>query len=203
MDLNRLFNQLIHIDQLDIWEGLSHTGCNRAVYADTLRLFCSDAEKRILAAYGFLENETWKEYTTAVHALKGGFASLGAWKIARQTLELENAAWEKKYQMCRKQSKPVFTLMKEFVAVLKATDLFNRDEQPKEKESLAFLAEKLRGLHKACSTGNCAIADSIAKELRSKTFDEKTDALAETLYGYVENVDYDLAIRDIDLWLNA
>jgi HPt (histidine-containing phosphotransfer) domain-containing protein len=203
MDLNLLFIQLIHIDHLDIWEGLSHTGCSRAVYADTLRLFCTDAEKRIFAASGFLENETWKEYTTAVHALKGGFASLGAWKIARQTMELEDAAWKKNYQQCREQSKPVFTLMKEFVAVLKTTCLFNRDEQLKEKESLVFFTEKLHGLRQACATGNCAAADTIAKELRSKTFDEKTDVLAETLCGYVENVDYDLAIKDIDVWLKA
>jgi len=201
MDLNLLFNQLILIDDLDIWEGLSHVGCNRAVYAETLRLFCVDVEKRTLAANGFLENENWKGFTTAVHALKGGFLGIGAWKIARQALELENAAWKKHYHICREQSKEVFKIMTEFVIDLKAAGLFQREEQPKEKASLAFFSEKLRGLRLACSTGNCANADSIARELRTKTFDEKTDALAETLCGYIENVDYNLAIKDIDLWL--
>jgi len=202
MDLNLLFNRLILIDDLDIWEGLSHVGCNRTVYAETLRLFCTDVEKRTLAAHGFLENENWKDYTTSVHALKGGFSSLGAWKIARQAMELENAAWKKNYHICREQSREVFTIMQAFVIALRAAGLFQREEQPKEKAPLAFFADKLRDLRLACSTGNCAIADNIVRELRSKTFDEKTDALAETLCGFIENVDYDLVIKDIDVWLS-
>lgn len=202
MELNQLFNRLILIDNLDIWEGLSHVGCNRSVYAETLRLFCVDVEKRTLAAKGFLEDENWKDYTTSVHALKGGFSSLGAWKIARQAMELENAAWKKNYQICREQSKEIFAIMQAFVIALRDTGLFQREEQPKEKASPAFFAEKLKDLRLACATGNCANADSIIKELRSKTFDEKTDALAEKLCDFTENVDYDLAIKDIDLWLS-
>jgi HPt (histidine-containing phosphotransfer) domain-containing protein len=203
MDLNLLFNQLILIDGLDVWEGLSHVGCNRAVYAGALRLFCVDVEKRTLAANGFLEKENWKEYASAVHSLKGGFSSLGAWKIARQALELEAAAREKKYAMCREQSKKAFAVMQAFAAALRAADLFRREENQKEKTSHAFLAKKLKSLRLACATGNCADADGIAKELRSKTVDKKTDTFLETICGYIENVDYDLAIKDIDVWLKA
>jgi len=201
MDLPLLYNQLIRIDGLDIWNGLSHVGCNRAVYADTLRLFCVEVERKTAAATEFLEQENWKDYTITVHALKGGFTGVGAWKIAPQIRELETAVRNKDYALCREQTGGIFAVMLAFTAALKATALFDRDQQSKEPAPLSYLTDKFNALHWACFSANCTEADALVRELRTKTFDPKTDALVETVCQLAENMDYNEALKDIDDWL--
>jgi len=202
MDLELLFSQLIRIDGLDIWNGLSHVGCNRTVYADTLKLFCIEVERKTAAALDMMEQKNWKEYATTVHGIKGGFSGIGAWKIEEQAKQLENAAWKKEYAFCQEHTAEVCKTMVNFVAALRATVLFHRVAQQKETAPLSYLAEKFNALHWACFSGNCTEAEVIAGELETKTFDPETDALVETICGHVENLDYDLALKDLDLWLS-
>jgi HPt (histidine-containing phosphotransfer) domain-containing protein len=204
MDLGKLFSQLIRIDGLDIWNGLSHVGCNRTAYIETLKVFCRELEKKTAAAASLLEKESWKDYTITIHALKGGLAGIGAWEIAREAWELEDAAWKRNYQACHEQTDGLLKKILELGIALRSTDLFNRDDLPKEKENvpLAYLTEKLNALHWACFSGNSIAAEAIVRELETKTFDEETDVVIETICESVGNLDYDLVIKDLDTCLS-
>ncbi|MDR2702025.1 MAG: Hpt domain-containing protein [Spirochaetaceae bacterium] len=202
MDLGQLFNQLIRIEGLDIWSGLSHVGCSRIAYVETLRVFCMELGKKTAAAALFLERENWKEYATTVHALKGGLAGIGAWKIAQETWYLEDASWKGNYKFCHEQTDGVLKKILEFDIALRSTILFNREEMPKENAPLVYLIEKLNALHLACSSGNSTDAEALVKELETKTFDAETDAMIAAVCEFVESLDYDLVIKSLDAWLS-
>ena len=192
-----LFSQLREIEGLDIWQGLAHTGC-REVYAHTLRLFCGELEQKIAAAQKLLDQENWKDYTTFVHALKGGLAGTGAWLLARKALLLEDASRRGDYALCREQSPAAFGEMSGFAASLKATALFAKETGPREKVAAAFLEQKLAELYRCCSLGDSAGAGAIIRELRTKTGGEALDALAEKVCGFAENLDYDLVMETLE-----
>jgi HPt (histidine-containing phosphotransfer) domain-containing protein len=202
MDLGQLFNQLILIEGLDIWNGLSHVACNRAAYAETLTVFCRELGKKTAEAALFLEQENWKDYVTTVHALKGGLAGIGAWKITEEIWELEEAAGKGDYNVCHKHTGGVIKKILEFDSALKSTVLFNREKPPKENVPLEFITKKLNALRRACFSGNSTDAEALVRELETKTFDAQTDAMIETVCESVESLDYDLVIKSLDSWLS-
>lgn len=195
MDLPRVFSQLIRINSLDIWEGLAHVGCSQAVYAEALRNFCRDLEIKCTDLKEFLQNEDWKDYTAAVHAIKGGLAGIGAWELSQKTKELEDAARKDDYGFCREKSDEVLKSMEQFTGTLRSTALFEEEAVDRELVSVDYLEKRLNELYQFCSFGNSAEADTLARELRTKTFGEETDNIVDTICTHVENLDYHLVLQ--------
>ena len=195
MDLARVFSQLIRIDGLDIWEGLARVGCNQEVYAEALLHFCMDLESKCTALEEFLRNENGKDFIAAVHAIKGGLAGIGAWDLSQKTKELEDVAREENYGFCRRRSREVLKEIEQFTGALKSTALFDKEITEKKQVSADYLEKKLRELYVFCSSGSSAEADSLAKELRTKTCGGETDDMVDTICTYVENLDYNLVLQ--------
>jgi HPt (histidine-containing phosphotransfer) domain-containing protein len=200
MDLALLFTRLIHIESLDIWDGLSRVRCSRAAYGEGLRLFCKDAEAQISSLKAALAEEDWNAYTLACHGLKGILAGIGAGDLSQRALELERAARQGDYGVCGSGAAPLMELLNGLVAALRFA-LSSAAEKPRvrQRASVNFLEEKLDMLHRACSTGASSEADSLVGELRTKTFDDAaTDAFVDQLSAHVENLDYDLVLKSIE-----
>jgi len=195
MDMDQLYSRLIPIEGLDIWEGLVHVGCNREVYADALRLFCADLEKKIDSFASLPKPENWKEYLATVHAVKGGLAGIGAWELNEKIRELEDAAEKRDYGFCRKASVEAFGEMEKLTASIRSTGLFLKETTTREQVSRDFLEKKLKELYQACSSGNSIEADALVRELKTKTCGGETDAIVETICSHVENLDYHLVLQ--------
>ncbi|MDR2661764.1 MAG: Hpt domain-containing protein [Treponema sp.] len=196
MDLSLLYSQLIGIDGLDMWEGLSHVGYSREGYADALRLFCGEFEKQLSLAVSAAESNNWKDYTFALHAVKGLLAGIGAWGLSRKALELENASRQGNYELCRRDGGAAVKEMEALAEALRATALFDgTGGESREEASPDTLTEKLRALAGACAAGNSAEAETLAKELRGKTFGAEADEFVETLCACVDTMDYDRVLQ--------
>ena len=170
-------------------------GCNREVYADALRVFCGDLEKKCDALGNFTEKKNWKEYTAAVHAVKGGLAGIGAWELAQKVKELEDASRKEDYEFCRTASGEVIKEMEQFAQALRSSALFAVETMPKEQVSFEYMEKKFSELYLLCSSGNSHEAEVLVKELRTRTFNEEIDALVDTICTHVENLDYHLVIK--------
>ena len=197
MDLTQVFSHLFRIDGLDIWEGLVHVGCNQEVYAEALRVFCSDLENKYSTLDGFLQKEKWKDYSATVHAIKGGLAGIGAWKLSQKVKELEDAAQMKDYKFCRENSGNVITSIGQFTSAIKSSALFAKEEIDREQVSLDYLRKMLNGLYVFCSSGNSVEADALVNELKTKTCSKETDAIVDMICAYVENLDYHLVLQTL------
>ncbi|MDR2211346.1 MAG: Hpt domain-containing protein [Spirochaetaceae bacterium] len=200
MDLGLLFRKLICIDGLDIWEGLSRVRCNRQAYADNLRLFCEDAAAQTAALGAALEGEVWQACAQAAHALKGILAGIGAWELSRMALALEESLRRGDREACHSGTGPALEEITGFIAAVRgALSAAGEKTKIRQRASVDFLEEKLGMLQRACSAGASREADSLAGELRARTFDDPaTDAFVEKLSVYVENLDYDLALKSIE-----
>ena len=194
MDLDKVFSQLIRIDGLDIWDGLAHVGCNKEVYADALRLFYRDLENKHNDIKKFLRDEKWKDYTAALHAIKGGLAGIGAWELSQKAKELEDAARNEDYEFCRKNSSKVLKKLVRFTGKLKSSALFAGVKTEREQVSIDYLKEKLGELYQHCSTGNSEEAEALAKELKTKVYGGSFD-IVNVICTHVENLDYHLALQ--------
>ena len=190
-----MFSHLIRIDGLDIWEGLVHVGCDQEVYAEALRVFCNDLEMKYNALNGFLKNENWKDYSAAVHAIRGGLAGIGAWQLSQRVKELEDAAQNEDYKFCRENSGDVIASLEQFTGNIKSSALFAKDITEKEPVSPDYLGRKLARLYLFCSSGNSAEADILINEIKTKTCSKEADALIDTICGHVENLDYHLVLQ--------
>ena len=197
MDLSRVFSQLIRIDGLDIWEGLVHVGCNQEVYAEALRVFCNDLENKYITLNGFLHDKNWKDYSAAVHAIRGGLAGIGAWQLSQSVKELEDAVQNEDFQFCRENSGGVITSLEQFTGVIKSSALFSKEKTEREQVTPDYLKKKLARLYQFCSSGNSAEADIIINELKNKTCSEETDALVDIICTHVENLDYHLVLQTL------
>ena len=195
MDLALVFSQLIRINGLDIWEGLAHMGCSREVYADALKTFCGDLEKKSVSLAGFVKKENWKDYTAAAHAIKGGLAGIGAWVLAQEIRELEEDSQKGNYDICRKNTGKVLKKIGNFAIELRSNVLFAEETTPKERVSLDYLKKRLNELYLCCFSGKSSEADALAKELKTKTCGKKIDALVGTICTHVENLDYHLVLQ--------
>jgi HPt (histidine-containing phosphotransfer) domain-containing protein len=195
MDLALVYAQLIRIEGLDIWDGLSHMGCNRAVYAEALKTFCGDLEKKNAGLVEFLEQENWKKYAATIHAIKGGLEGIGARELAQCVRELEAAVNEADYGFCKKNSRPLLQKTGLFIDELRAGALFDEDAIEREQVSPEYLKQKFSDLYRFCSSGSSTEAEALARELRTKTCDPATDAMLDSICTHVENLDYHLALR--------
>jgi HPt (histidine-containing phosphotransfer) domain-containing protein len=150
MDLVMIFSQLNRIEGLDYWEGLAHVGCSQKVYAETLRIFCTDLEKKCASLKEFHENENWKSYIAGVHAIKGGLAGIGAWLLEQKVKKLEDAARSEDYEFCRENTGNVLRELEHFAGVLKSSALFDEEEIEQEQVTSDYMEKKLGELYQFC-----------------------------------------------------
>jgi HPt (histidine-containing phosphotransfer) domain-containing protein len=195
MDLDRIFSQLIRMDCLNIWDGLAHVGCSKEVYADTLRVFCRDLENKCSDIKKSLQNEDWKNYSAAMHAVKGGLAGIGVLELPEKVSELEDASRKEDYRFCKQNSSKVLKKLIQFIDILKSSALFAEEKKEREQVSIKYMQEKLSELYMYCSSGSSERADSLAHELKSKTYGEKADGFINVICAHVENLDYHLALQ--------
>jgi HPt (histidine-containing phosphotransfer) domain-containing protein len=195
MDLALIFSQLNRIEGLDYWEGLAHVGCSQEVYVDALRLFCTDLENKCVSLNEFFKKENWRGYSAAIHAIKGGLAGIGAWRLERKVKELEDAVRSENYGFCRETTGSVLQEMEQFAKLLQSGALFNDEKIEREQVSLDYLEEKLSELYLFCSFGSSAEADALARELKTKTCDREADDIVNTVCTHVENLDYHLVLQ--------
>jgi HPt (histidine-containing phosphotransfer) domain-containing protein len=195
MDLDRIFSQLIRMNGLNIWDGLVHVGCSKEVYADALKLFCRDLENKCDEIVKSLQNENWKNYTAALHAVKGGLAGIGALELSEKAKELENASRKEDYGFCKKHSSKVLEKLIQFIDNLKSSALFAETKIEREQVSIEYMQEKLSELYLYCSSGSSGKADALARELKTRTYGGEIDGIVNVVCTHVENLDYHLALQ--------
>ena len=205
MDIPLLYSQLIRIENLNIWQGLSHVGCSKEAYADALKVFCMDLERKIDILAQFQKDENWKGYTAEIHAVKGGLAGIGALELAEQAQKLEDSSIQGTCGLCGDFSANTLGKIKELVISLKSTVLFDSDIKsrktlPREEVSFDYLKEQLNELYAACSTGNSDKTNALAKELKTKICPAEStelinDSMLDTICNDLENLDYHLVLE--------
>jgi CheY-like chemotaxis protein/HPt (histidine-containing phosphotransfer) domain-containing protein/anti-sigma regulatory factor (Ser/Thr protein kinase) len=80
----------IVIGELDVQKGIIYCG-GKAEYLDILRLHADEDEADREHINELLNEENWKDYTIAVHAVKSSMKSIGAEKLSTMARDLEKA----------------------------------------------------------------------------------------------------------------
>jgi HPt (histidine-containing phosphotransfer) domain-containing protein len=195
MDLALVFSQLNRIEGLDYWDGLTHVGCSQEVYAEALRLFCTDLEYKCADLKEFFEKENWRSYAASIHAVKGGLAGIGAWLLEQKVKKLEDAVRSKDYEFCREITENVLEELEQFTGILKSSALFAEEKTEREQVLSGYLEKKLGELYQCCLSGNSAEADALARELKTKTCGAETGEFVNVICTHVENLDYHLVLQ--------
>jgi len=192
-ELDSMLEELVKIQDLSIYNGLSRTGGDKKLYAAILWQFCNSADMYVKELKNFAKNNLWKDYAISVHALKTVFANIGNQFLSDWAFSLEEAALREDANKCANETIPFCNALTLFYIKLSETDLMKTAAIKASKKIISSetLKSKLEQLLLACEDFQAEAAEQIAIELMDVTFQAKVDALLANLYDLVHSFDYD------------
>lgn len=117
-DMNRLADMGI-----DISAGLIYCAKDEELYFEMLGDFASSLEEKLYATDRFFQEENWKEYEVAVHALKSNARTIGANVFYEQAKGLEEAAEREDTEFIKDNHKRFSELGRETVDVIRKSEV--------------------------------------------------------------------------------
>jgi CheY-like chemotaxis protein/anti-sigma regulatory factor (Ser/Thr protein kinase) len=207
-----VFEQLRRVKDIDLEDGLIHTG-SASAYIKVIKQYCSGFAASTLALTEILEKKDIDAYHIKVHALKGIFATLGAGYLSEWARKLELASADAKAansgfpEICVNETKPFVKECRRFFDMLPAA--VKPDGAALEKDfrknsgNMDFLLNKLEELKTEMETGHANSINGICAELCKLSFDEKTDIFIGELSRLAADFDYYIAKQKIEEFLNA
>ena len=138
------------LDRLDTAAGLLYCG-GETGYLKVLKSYSQSGDENRKNIEELYQNQDWKDYTIAVHAVKSAMLSIGAKELSEMAMRLEAAGKSgdidyilKHHEAMLREYKEVITYLQENSYVGEAEDEENITEQEThEREELPELAEEL------------------------------------------------------------
>jgi HPt (histidine-containing phosphotransfer) domain-containing protein len=206
-----VFDQLMAIDDIDLEDGLQHTGSVPS-YIKVIRQYCLGFRKSTLDLQKILEKNDVTAYHIKVHALKGVFATLGVKKLSEWAKKLEFASADEENQdkgfsrICLEETRPFIDACTVFFDRLPSElKSDGTEEMPVEnaKGDEAFFIQNLHELKKALETGHANSINELIAGLCKLSFGEKIDDFIRKLSRLSADFDYDVAIQKIKEFLDG
>lgn len=183
---------------INIEQGISYCG-DMEGFREIIGIYHSEGPKRGRQLQHFFEEQDWKNYVIAVHALKSNSKGIGAWELAELAQGLESAGKENRIEYILEQHGELMEMHEKLLGVLERnafvypdrggmdsglpqmTMAATAEEGQDLKEILERLKEKLsefdsEGLEEILdSLGNCSYRGKrltvLAEKLRDRTSD--------------------------------
>ena len=108
---------------IDISAGLIYCAKDEELYFEMLGDFASSLEEKLYATDRFFQEEKWKEYEVAVHALKSNARTIGANVFYEQAKGLEEAAEREDTEFIKDNHKRFSELGRETVDVIRKSEV--------------------------------------------------------------------------------
>jgi signal transduction histidine kinase/DNA-binding response OmpR family regulator/HPt (histidine-containing phosphotransfer) domain-containing protein len=210
-DDDPVFDQLMAIDDIDLEDGLQHTG-GVPSYIKVVRQYCLGFRKSTLDLQSILEKNDLTAYHIKVHALKGVFATLGVKKLSEWAKKLELASADEENpdkgfsRICLEETRPFIDACTAFFDRLpSALKTDGTEKMPVEnaKGGEAFFTQNLHELKKALETGHANSINELIAGLCKLSFGEKMDGFIRELSRLSADFDYDVAIQKIKEFLDG
>jgi signal transduction histidine kinase/CheY-like chemotaxis protein len=99
----KLSGDSLRIDGVDAARGLTLTGGSPEQYREILSVFCRDADSRLPILAEIPSKKELPLFTTQIHAIKSASANIGADRISREALRLEDAGKDGDIAFIRKR----------------------------------------------------------------------------------------------------
>jgi len=217
---DHLLDELSRIEDLDVKRGLTHEGQNRENYFRSLRLFSDSCDSILEGIKAVLKTESWGEYCTRMHTLKGTLIALGAGRLSQWAFRLETASKNIRQsnqadedfcaETCRQETLPFCKALSEFRDKLNGTPLKDNspdensgagDKNEKPNQAQKFLKELLAPLRQSCVQCSTDDAERIVNELRGFPCEAGIAARLDKIRRFIQIYDYEKAIEQIDLIL--
>jgi signal transduction histidine kinase/CheY-like chemotaxis protein/HPt (histidine-containing phosphotransfer) domain-containing protein len=206
-DSGSLLGELSRIADLNTQAGLAYIGDDQESYFGILRFFTEKCDTYLEELDGFLKGEIWQDYVIKVHALKGVLANIGAERLSQWAAKLEKASKagdDPSLAMCREETGPFCTNMREFRDKLHKTALFasSATEEGKKPGDMQFLKEQITLLKEACASYSFGDTKKIIASLGEYEWDADTGKELENIRQFVVSLDYDKALEGMNRLLS-
>ncbi|MDR2793575.1 MAG: response regulator [Treponema sp.] len=199
-----VLERLREIKGFAVDRGLLHLGNSKENYIKVLRQFCADFDEKKTAINAFLVRQDWQNYSIAMHALKGIFATIGMQSLADEAYKLETASKlivaadgndAVNADRCVKSTAPFCLHITEFHEQL-STALFSlpvEPETPKTLMNVNNLLDRIKALGSACAAYKAKEINNIAKNLEHITHSKEIDGEIAEILALVKKIDYEEA----------
>ncbi|GHU53495.1 hypothetical protein AGMMS49975_11710 [Clostridia bacterium] len=185
----------ISIEGVNIAHALKSLNCGVDEYEELMRLYCRDVHERLESLKDEPNENSVKEFTISVHAIKSASASVGAMEVSNLAKELEAAG---------KAS--------DFLTISKKLGAFRERLETLEKNILAAFPQKaenvgagtlspedLTRLLELLQSKNVNKTNRLLAELGENQYDEKTTRVLSEIEDCVLMFDFNKAIAALEL----
>ncbi|GMO25756.1 MAG: hypothetical protein Ta2F_01160 [Termitinemataceae bacterium] len=220
-DDDKVYSQLKKIPGLNVEAGLVNTANDKNIYYKALKQFCRLLDERTTELTRACKDEDWSNYSITAHAFKGITTTLGHEKLGEMAKELEMAGKaaavslgdsnytdlcgyenaEAGAEICRKKTDSLCKALNDFKDALLQTGICEDSE--KTPVDIDILRQIMLLLKKSCSDFSGAAALRCADELEKVTYSETVDAQLLNIINSVKDVEYETALKQIDILLGA
>ncbi|MDR2522005.1 MAG: PAS domain-containing protein [Spirochaetaceae bacterium] len=152
-NISNIVQEISCIDGIDMQTALSHVR-TEANLITVLRQFIAEFDGYINGIQTALRDEDWYEYTLKVHAIKGVLATIGNTALSQAARELELAAREERYELCRQKTDALCAAVAGFYTALQKSALVcgeRAQDTPQERTAVGgtTFRKKLQALYDA------------------------------------------------------
>ncbi|MDR2491433.1 MAG: PAS domain-containing protein, partial [Spirochaetaceae bacterium] len=198
-----LTREIAKISDISILDALKHVR-TEANLIKVLRQFVGEFDGYVTGIQDSLEKEDWNDYRLRVHAVKGVLATIGNTELSKKAKDLENAARDGNYQLCRKKTAALCESLLTFHGALRKTPLLEKGEAKIiAVVSKSTFCKKIHALHDAAFKFNSDDSEHLLEELAGI---EPDDAALKALWekavpairAEIEAFEYDKAAAAIE-----
>jgi len=170
-------------------------------------IFIRDANKSLAVLDAIEEkgsydiDEDLRTYTIHVHGLKSALANIGNMELSAIALKLESTARDNDIETIMTDNPGFLKKLKAYTGDL-AKELGDGDSGAPEGD-LGFLSEKLLAIKAACEDYDEGAADDAISELKKNSWPQPVSELLSAIAEYLLHSDFDLAVDDINKYMEA
>jgi CheY-like chemotaxis protein/anti-sigma regulatory factor (Ser/Thr protein kinase) len=200
----RLFEQLKKLPEIDLADGLAHTGSVSSCIK-IIKQFYTGFDKSAAALQNFLEKNDRNSYHIKIHALKGLLATLGLKSLSEwaKKLELASAEEEGGLTLCHDETILFIDECRKFFNRLPEEFTVSYSMKKKKHGDINVFWKNLNKLKPALETGHANSIKELIERLNMLSFDKKIDGFISELSDLILDFDYNIALQKIEGFENG
>jgi signal transduction histidine kinase/DNA-binding response OmpR family regulator len=166
------------------------------------KIFARDAEKAVNVIQDSIQKNLSDEkdlqmYIINVHAMKSALANIGEKELSAVAFRLEQAGREKDFNVLLSETDGFLEKINKVITEIKNKEEKNELAEDSE-EALILLKEKLQIIKDACAEMDKKVIKNILKELREKTWSQKTNELLSSIDEHLLHSEFDETLTIIN-----
>lgn len=180
------------LPEVNVKDGILHCGGTPEDYIDILEMMVEEAPEQLRTLRNHYTTESWEDFTTLIHALKGSCLNIGANSCGEKARALERAGRNRDISFISEHLEEFETAYEELlnkISAILGRDAFSTNDSTFTNNPLTM--DYLTDCQKALANFDFATASSALRKAHNSSDADEFDEILCKLDGLMESLDID------------